>query len=145
MKPDALDRLHNFYQPPPPSWLPQTLGWYVIFALALAAAAWAVWRALARWRRDRYRRQALRELERINITEIPALLKRTALAAWRRETVASLSGEPWLHFLEDHAGRPLCIGRFGDLAYRETNLSPTDANVLRRLANDWIRTHHVRR
>jgi hypothetical protein len=146
MKPGALAKLHDFYQPPPPSWTPQTVGWYVVFALLFVLAIWAAWRILASWRRNRYRREALRELEHTEVSAIPVLLKRTALAAWPREQVASLSGEPWLQFLEIHykafskdQGR-----RILDLEYRGDSLGPEEERAIRQAAAGWIRRHRVR-
>ncbi|MBN8910366.1 MAG: DUF4381 family protein, partial [Rhodospirillales bacterium] len=56
-----------------------------------------MWKTIARWRRNRYRRAALRELGRLPRTgnvvpALAALLKRTALAAFPRERVAALTG-----------------------------------------------------
>jgi uncharacterized protein DUF4381 len=148
MKPEAPGKLHDFFQPSPPSWMPQTLGWYVVFALVILLLAWVAWRAWARWRRNRYRREALRELDRVDGSAIPALLKRTALAAWPRGTVASLSGDPWLRFLEAHSGSNSFSNGPGrllfDLAYRGARLTSEEERALRQVAGDWIRRHHVR-
>ena len=127
--------------------MPQTIGWYVVFGLLFLLAAWAVWRIFASWRHNRYRREALRELEHADISAIPVLLKRTALAAWPREQVASLSGEPWLRFLETSGGdfslrgpgRLLLI-----LDYDAGSLTPEEEHDLRQTAATWIRRHRVR-
>jgi hypothetical protein len=145
MKPAALDKLHDFYQPPAPSWAPQTIGWYVVFGLLLLLAAWAAWRLAVHWRRNRYRREALRELEHANIAAVPALLKRTGLAAWPRKEVASLSGEPWLEFLEAHGGFSKDSGRrLLDLDYRGAVIAPEEEHAIRQAASTWIRGHRVR-
>jgi len=147
MKPGALDRLHDFYQPPAPSWMPQTIGWYVVFGLLFLLAAWAVWHIFARWRHNRYRREALRELERADISAIPVVLKRAALAAWPREQVASLSGEPWLRFLEA-SGADFSLRGPGrlllNLYYDAGSLTPEEEHDLRHAAATWIRRHRVR-
>lgn len=148
MKSSPLEKLHPFYQPPPPPWTPQTISWYVLFGLLAVLLAWAVWRVVAHWRRNRYRREALRELEHISTSAIPALLKRTALAAWPRDQVASLSGESWIRFLEAHEGEGAFThspGRlFLDLEYRTAHHSFSDQLALRQIASDWIRRHRVR-
>ena len=145
MKPATLDRLHDFYQPPAPSWAPQTIGWYVVFALLFLLAVWIAWRVFARWRHNRYRREALRELEQAALSGIPALLKRTALAAWPRKDVASLSGEPWLHFLEQTGGAGARAGAaLLDVDYRGTTLTPEQEKAVRQEAAGWIRRHRVR-
>lgn len=147
MKPNPLAGLHGFYQPTPPSWAPQTWGWYVLFALLALAVLWLAWRVYAWWRRNRYRRYALRELADADIHAIPELLKRTALAAWPRETVASLSGSSWVTFLAETAGDKSCGKSFAralvDVDYRDTVVSPQDELNLRKAAEEWIRKHRV--
>lgn len=84
---------------------PQTIGWVALAVLALGLLAWAVIHAARRFRSNRYRRAALRELDAIRRAPgapseaLPALLKRTALGAFPRSEVAPLSGEPWVAFL----------------------------------------------
>jgi len=148
MKPAVLDRLHDFYQPAAPSWMPQTIGWYIVFGLLGLLALWAAWHLLARWRHNRYRREALRELEHTDVSGIPVLLKRVALAAWPREEVAPLSGEPWLQFLETHGGKGAFAKDTGRLLvgldYTEIMPSAANERAIREAAGDWIRRHRVR-
>jgi hypothetical protein len=143
----SLDKLHDFYQPPPPSWAPQTIGWYIIFALVGIFLLWMIVHRVRRWLADRYRRDALRELPRLAPDQLSALLKRTALAAWPRENVASLSGEPWLKFLNESAGQALFQSapgnRLEEIALHPVDLSVQNEMELRRLAAEWIRRHRV--
>jgi uncharacterized protein DUF4381 len=147
VKPDVLDRLHGFYHPAPPPWTPQTTGWYCVFVLLALLAGWMAWRAWLHWHRNRYRRAALRELASADGSAIPALLKRTALAAWPREEVASLSGEDWLQFLDTHGTKNSFMDGPGriliDLEYRGAALNPEEERTLRTLADKWIRSHRV--
>jgi uncharacterized protein DUF4381 len=46
--PAPLDKLHDFYQPPQPAWIPQTAGWYVVFAIAGLLIVWAIIHAIRR-------------------------------------------------------------------------------------------------
>jgi hypothetical protein len=146
VNPGTLDQLHDFYQPPPPAWMPQTVGSCVIFGLLLLLAAWSAWRIWARWRVNRYRRAALRELDNSEVAAVPALLKRTALAAWPRDEVASLSGQAWIEFLESHGGLfTKDTGRLLlDLDYQGTVPQPEDEQAIRQAASEWIRRHRVR-
>lgn len=142
-----LDKLHDFYQPVPPSWIPQTAGWYIVFAVAGIALIWIAVREFRRWNRNRYRREALRELSNVSIEQISALLKRTALAAWPREHVASLSGNAWLAFLNKTAAEAKFQqspgNRIEDLALQTATLSAEEERQLRHLAETWIRRHRV--
>src|SRR5271167_5027887 len=99
----ALNNLHDFYQPAPPAWTPQTIGWYVLFAIIGLAFVWMTIHWIRKWFANRYRREALRELALLPAEQFSTLLKRTALAAWPREKVASLNGEAWLNFLNETA------------------------------------------
>ena len=106
--PGSLDRLHDIALPPPVSWWPPAPGWYIVGAAVLVLAGVAVWVLVARWWKNRYRRAALRELDDIaaapnspiGLDRVADLVKRVALAAYPREQVASLNGEPWLEFLD---------------------------------------------
>jgi hypothetical protein len=142
-----LDKLHDFYQPPPPSWMPQTIGWYVLFTIIGLLLLWFGIHSIRKWLADRYRREALRELPTIPIDQLSALLKRTALSAWRRERVASLNGKEWLGFLDassSERGFDRAPGnRIEDVALHRTALSEQDERELRRLAAAWIRRHRV--
>ena len=144
---EPLDKLYDFYQPPPPSWTPQTIGWYVVFVLFGIAVVWLAIHYLRRWLSDRYRREALRELALSPPEQFSTLLKRTALAAWPRERVASLSGEAWLGFLDETAGSDRFMrtpgSRIEEIALRQVALSGDDERELRAIAAEWIRRHRV--
>lgn len=140
-----LDNLHDFYQPPPPAWTPQTIGWYAVFAIIALLVAWAIVHVVRSWLANRYRREALRELATLEPAQFSALLKRTALAAWPREQVAALNGEPWLRFLDEAAPSPLFTSapasRVEDLALKPTTLSSEDERSTRETVARWIKRH----
>lgn len=143
-----LDRLHDFYQPPPPSWRPQTVGWYVVFAILSALLLWLLVHLVRRRLADRYRREALRELAVVKPEHLSELLKRTALSAWPREEVAALSGEEWLKFLDNSAQSNLFesapANRIEQLALEPAPLTREDEAALRVAAQTWIRRHRRR-
>jgi hypothetical protein len=160
--PSSLDNLFDIVVPPEVSWWPPAPGWYVIGGLVIAVAVWAAWRGWERWRAAAYRRAAIAELRRLErraadgsqhdaaLREVPALVKRTALAAYPRETVASLSGPDWLRFLDrtghtdafTHGrGQPLA-----GLAYDPRVAHGMDGNAMRELFDvvaRWIGGHDV--
>jgi hypothetical protein len=156
---DPVAGLVDIPLPPPVSLWPQTWESRVTLAVLVAGLiVAAVW--LARWwRLNRYRRAALSELARIEETldntapadlavSLAALVRRTALAAFPREQVASLSGSPWLSFLDrtcaghafsDGPGRALEI-----VAYQPSRAQPipADPRALVGVVRHWIKTHH---
>jgi Domain of unknown function (DUF4381) len=141
-----LSKLHDFYQPPPPSWIPQTVAWYVVFALLGLALIWLAVRALRKWMHNRYRRDALRELQSAPAAEFSVILKRAALVARPRSRVASLTGTEWTDFLAESSGiseyRSAPGAAIENAIFREQPLSSADENRLRQLAERWIKTHH---
>jgi hypothetical protein len=142
-----LSQLHDFYQPLPSSWVPQTIGWYVLLALLFAGALFLIVRALRRWLRDRYRRDALREIEAAAPAQLSEILKRAAMVRWPRPKVASLTGKDWTDFLADSSGLDAFRSAPGDriesVALSSSALATADRNRLKQLAADWVKLHHV--
>jgi len=143
----ALAKLHDYYQPVQPSWVPQTIGWYVLFTLLAVFLLWLLFRTIHRWFANRYRREALRELATATPDQFSALLKRTALAVWPRDKVASLSGDDWLKFLNDAAKtesfRTMPGSQIEQLALCQNSVSLDQVQALRDIATQWIRRHRV--
>ncbi|KAA0694408.1 DUF4381 domain-containing protein [Neorhizobium sp. P12A] len=158
----ALRSMKDVAVPPPVSWMPQT--WGCALLAVLLALALAIWLALAlrRYRRNAYRREALRLLEDIGVKlhqsesrgtalhQLGELLKRTALAAWPRERIAQASGQNWVHFLDDSQKQSIgpALRRFlDDGEYRAgnavTNRPPSEADELIQDTRRWIEGHHV--
>jgi hypothetical protein len=143
----VLPKLHDYYQPAPPTWTPQTPGWYMLFALVGLSLLFLALHLLRNWLANRYRREALRELATIPPDQLSSLLKRTALAVWPREEVASLSGEPWLRFLDTTASSELFHNNEGrrieEIALHPSAISIEEEQTLRTAAAEWIRSHRV--
>ncbi len=152
--PASLSRLHDIVVPEPLPWWPPAPGWIVLAVLALLAGVGLAWIRWRRWKRDAYRRAALTELDRIGsdrtggLAALPALIKRTALAAYPRAEVASLHGDAWLEFL-DREGKTDRFSRgpgrlLPELSFRPGAAERIDergATELLALTRDWIRTH----
>jgi hypothetical protein len=142
-----LDKLHDFYQPPPPAWTPQTAGWYIVFTIVGLLLLWGVLHFIRGWTANRYRREALRELAAAPVDGISALLKRAALSAWPREKVAPLSGDAWLRFLSASGGDDSFRCSPGmhveEIALTPSALSSEEEDALRKIAERWIRRHRV--
>lgn len=155
---DPLARLVDIPVPPLPGLWPQTPASLILIALVTIGLVLAVaWLAIRR-HRNRYRRAALAELAatermlsgdtqrgRIAVA-LADLVRRTALAAFARETVVPLQGTAWLAFLDrSYSGTAFSSGPGRVLAeapYRP-NVAPDDPAALVGLVRQWIRKHHV--
>lgn len=151
----SLQNLNDIVLPGPVPWWPPAPGWYLLGAVSAMAIAFLLFRWISHRRRNRYRYRALEELASIRqdgsadaLQLVPALLKRTALAAWPREQVASLSGADWHRFLDASARTErFCSGAgaaLDGLAYTgaspETAARPECAQVLD-AAEYWLKNH----
>ena len=145
----SLDALVEIRLPEPISNAPATPAWTVLFVALALLLAIAIWLVARWWRRNAYRREALRYVDTIEqdgrAWELPVLVKRVALEAWPRKRVAGLTGDGWLAFLdESYGGTGFTQGAgrvLPDLAYgdRKTEASPALLQVVR----TWIRKHRA--
>ena len=139
-------------------WWPSAPGWKV---LGLILLVWVVLRMIRlgkRWWRNRYRREVLRQLKQLQqqvgsktldvVASLPHFIKITALQAYPRAEVASLSGEGWLAFLDSHycgpsfaegSGRKLLAVSY--LPRQRWQLDDNESKQLIQMAQQWIAKH----
>ena len=81
------------------------------------------------------------------LAELSLLVRRTALAAFPRETVAPLAGPAWLAFLDrSYGGQGFSLGAGRLLVSALYQRAPPDSTEVRSLADlvrKWIRVHHA--
>lgn len=152
----SIADLREIPPPPPIPYTPQTAGWWVVGAIVLLALGCFIAVRLRRWWRDRYRRAARKELAAIEaamedparktqaLLAVPALVKRTVLTWAPRSTVAALSGDAWLGYLDrtlDGEAFTRGPGRcLPALAYGG-ELASDDVAALLALLHRWIDRH----
>ncbi len=142
----------------PVSWAPATTFWLLLGLALLGLLGYAAFRAIRAYRRNAYRRAAVGEItalrarvaggEHAAVGQLPALLKRCAMVAYGRATVAALTGDDWLTFLDAHGPRPDFVAGAGSVlpavVFRGPAAVPSeDAGALLDLAESWIRGHRV--
>ncbi len=159
-----LDALADIVVPEAVSFTPVTVGWKLLaglLILALFAAGVAEYR---RYCRNRYRREALAELKVLSkvvtqagagkieaLRTLPALLRRVALSADERATVASLSGAAWLDYLDAHypgdgfaTGPGREVEAVGYLPEPQVSaLESGSVDALFREVRSWIESHEA--
>lgn len=141
---DLINTLVEPVEPAPISMLPQTGGWVVLALILIALATYGGFRTRAHLRRNAYRKAALSALEQAgdDPVAIAAILRSTALAAFPRAEVASLSGPDWLAFLDRSAGTNDFSGGAGRiLAAAPYTASPRADPALREVARNWVLRH----
>ncbi|MCP3395122.1 DUF4381 domain-containing protein [Bradyrhizobium sp. CCGB12] len=157
LKADPVAGLIDIPLPHAVSLWPQTWEARLAIVLLLAAIGAAVWRFTHLRRINRYRREALAELYRIEharnsgspelLSKLTVLVRRTALAAFSREQVAPLVGPAWLSFLDRSYGGEEFSQGVGRLLvsgpYRQMPPDGAELQSLLRLVRRWIRGHHA--
>lgn len=159
IKPIANDPVAGLIDIPLPrevSLWPETWASRIAVVVLFAAIVVAAWQSIRHYRVNRYRREALAEFQRMvdaNATpgqllaQLSVLLRRTALAAFPREQVASLAGSAWLSFLDrtsDGSQFSSGIGHLlGNAPYQPTPPGDTELRALTALVRQWITGHHV--
>ena len=157
--PDPVAGLIDVPLPPHVSLWPQTWPARITVALLLAGTIVAGWRFARYWHANRYRRAALAELRQVTqtlgadaapnqlATQLSVLVRRTALAAFPREQVASLSGSAWLAFLDRTSGGTdfsRGAGRWlASAPYARNEPDDSQRDALIDLTRHWIRGHHA--
>lgn len=162
---ELLTRLDDIVEPAPVSWMPQTVAWWLLGIVLLGLIFFLAFWLIRRWRSNRYRREALAELAAIEkrlhtgdygaIVTVAVVLRRVALHISPRERVASLTGEKWLGFLNDHTRRSIFTERASrllvDVAYAPLTSPERDGGgghgdhrmELVGCARSWVRRHHA--
>ena len=159
--PASLQNLNDIVLPAPVAWWPLASGWYFLLGILFVALAWFGYRALQLWIKNRYRRAALTELRRLaegiqntenrasSLRQLPVLLKRTALSAYPRHQVASLSGGDWYGFLNSQLKVPAFTGTttglLDDISYSTGDLTMVDSQATKALLDTiehWLKHHH---
>lgn len=154
---DPLAQLHPLREPPAIGWWPPAPGWWIGLALVLIGLAGLGWLAYRRWRSNRYRRRALRQLESLRqelaaepdsqryAAAVNALLKAAALEAYPRQQVAALSGQEWIEFLNTGSGctrSPGFQATFTAAIYSAAR-NDLDRTAVQSAATNWIRWHRA--
>lgn len=157
---DPLAQLRDIHTPDPVGLWPLAWGWWLLLALVLSALGAGVYLWLRRRQRDRYRHQALEELDDALATfhaagdtaeylqTLSVILRRAALTAYPPKEVAGLHGAQWLTFLDETLPQsddePFCRGPGRALLSGPYEPNPeADVDALHQLASNWL-AHHRR-
>lgn len=148
---DPVAGLIDMPLPPAIGLWPQTLPARIVCAAVTIAILIALGRAVYFWHVNRYRREALADFGHIVkgpenqiVSRLAVLVRRTALFAFPRTTIADLSGDDWLAFLDlSYGGDEFSTGAGRALANSPYAPLPDRSPALPDLVRRWIRMHHV--
>jgi hypothetical protein len=141
--------LRDIHLPEPVSWWPPAIGWWLLALLVPVLITGLVW-LIRRRRRVTPIMLALRELDFLQgdaglspdakLRRLSILLRQTALTLYPRQSVAGLTGEDWLRWLDETLGEPRFSQGPGRLLveapYRPAPAANLDA--LLALCRDWL-------
>jgi len=152
---DPLAKLHPLRLPEPIGWWPLAPGWWILVLALLLLGATLAYLLYQRYRRNAYRRRALRQLQSLQLdylaksdtglylSQINALLKSAALMAYPRTEVAAQHGEAWRTFLNRSLPPAEQLQpAFNDAAYQKT-CPEIDVVQVHRAAQHWIKRHRA--
>lgn len=103
--------LEGFVETTPPdmvSLIPSTLGWQIVYLLLAIFACKKLYGKYIEYKRNAYRRNALKVLNGFKAKDLPldvqrklpALLRTTALFAYNREEISQITGKEWEIWLD---------------------------------------------
>ena len=149
---DPLANLRDIHIPGVIDPWPPAIGWWLIAAVTLITISYGVYWVFKWWQSNQYRREGIRALnhllenhtsEKQYLTAYSDLLKRVALSTYARESVANITGEAWVSFLDRSTGTQefsMGVGQILIQGNYESNPS-VDVAKLHKLGLYWIKKH----
>lgn len=145
-------QLADIHLPDPVPSFPWAPGWWLLLALGVILIAAAAWRVYRHLQRNRYRRLAAIELNKLEpllsdqhfASAVNQLLRRVALQV-SGSNAAALTGAEWYRYLCQQGGKtdPIDQAAFENwqaIAYGAEG--ELDRDALRHFASQWLRYHH---
>ena len=147
-------QLQDIHLPGDASFWPPAPGWWLLLALLIAVALWAVIKLRNKARLRKQQELILSQLDALEadlkkhpsnetIAEINTLLRQLAVNYYPRDEIASLTGAQWLQFLDNAGGTRAFSKGAGrilvDAPYQANNLSNLNLDEFVPLVRKWVR------
>ncbi|MBB6461467.1 DUF4381 domain-containing protein [Flammeovirga kamogawensis] len=145
----------DFIPPKQVDMSPSAPGWYLLGGIIILVLLIVAIRQYIHYLQNKYRRTAIHEINSVvkesaslqeQVYKINIVLKRVAITTFDRSTVAHLSGNEWINFLNDHTKQKLFKDKEADLlingAYMKASESTNSTlSSLGQLSIKWIKNH----
>jgi len=128
------------------AWWPIQPGWWVLLSIILITLGWYLYRRYRHWKRNAYRRLALKQLSTMtSLRDMNGILKHAAVAAFPAEPIADLWGSEWIEYLNTKTRVPCFAGGDGDryqlLLTQPQDNWPDDISQLQGRTKAWLEQH----
>ncbi len=132
--------LRDLHLPIDIGWWPLAPGWWVLVGLAIAGIVYLLYLGWLRYRRNRPRRVALKQLSGLHwdfeygadpvtlASELSELTRRAMLAYAPRDKIAGLTGSRWLEWLDRGLDAPLFTEGAGRLLESLPYVDPAEVS-----------------
>jgi hypothetical protein len=143
----------DILEPEPLHFTFETIGWKVLAFLIIVIASVFLYKWLKLFRKNKYRREAIKKLQLIEvensdsqskINDINIILKQVAIVTFGREHVAELYGNDWFSFLDSKSKKSEFVkysNNFTDAIYSSKTFDDTTLRTIYKLAKTWIHEH----
>ncbi len=153
---NILKLLKDIHPSAAAEWWPPAIGWWLLAAILLALGVWLLRKALAAWRRYRFRLHTEAAVKHIFssysqqsrqlLVELNQLLKRWL--AYLGQSGGNLTGSDWAEFLLDSSVTPSVAERVEiellTSAHYQAEVPELDTQILRDWALRWVRLQERR-
>ena len=147
--------LGPLFEPAPVVFQFETPGWYVVFGILGLLIFIMTIKAILKYHKNAYRRQALVLLKTIEnkfsteqdvkcINDTMVLLKQVSLTTFNRNEVAELNGKAWLEYLDSKAKHSTFVqleNAVFQALYQNKLEQPQSAQQVFTNARNWIKHH----
>ena len=147
------EELGNILEPDPLTFTFETIGWKILAVLLFMVATAVLYRRLKLYRKNEYRREAIKKLQIIEaenissqrkINHLNITLKQVAIIAFGREQVAALYGDDWFSFLDSkHKNTDFATyaNSFKNALYSDEEVDKNTLDLISGITKKWIKQH----
>lgn len=145
--------LGNILEPDPIAFTFETIGWKVLAVSLFIGAIVVLYRQLKLYRKNTYRREAIKKMQVIEtenassqskLNHLNIILKQVAISAFGREQVAALYGDAWFSFLDSkHKNSDFAkyANTFKNAQYSDEEVDNDTLDLISGITKKWINQH----